>query len=98
MLWGLRREESYFEKETSQGSVYHQEGVLMLVRKLVGCVWMALLLLLYFVDVSLRRQMAGCQFSPEVSLREKIAVDYATVVTSQPTHSLDCPHHPPHHS
>ena len=45
-----------------------------------------------------RRQMAGCQFSPEVSLREKIAVDYATVVTSQPTHSLDCPHHPPHHS
>ena len=70
----------------------------MLVRKLMGCVWMALLLLLYFVDVSLRRQMAGCQFSPEVSLREKIAVDYATVVTSQPTHSLDCPHHPPHHS
>ena len=53
----------------------------MLVRKLVGCVWMALLLLyLYFVDVSSRRQMAGCQFSPEVSLREKIAVDYATVV------------------
>ena len=43
----------------------------MLVRKLVGCVWMALLLLLYFVDVSSRRQMAGCQFSPEVSLREK---------------------------
>ena len=33
--------------------------------------------------------MAGCQFSPEVSLREKIAVDYTTVVTSQPTHPLD---------
>ena len=91
------REESYFEKETSQGSVYHQEGVPMQVRKLVGCMWMALLLIFYCVDVSLMRQMAGCQFSPEVSLREKIAVDYATVVTSQPTHPLDCPHHPPHH-
>ena len=42
--------------------------------------------------------MAGCQFSPEVSLREEIAVDYATVVTSQPTHPLDCPHHSPCHS
>ena len=40
------REESYFEKETSQGSVYHQEGVPMQVRKLVGRMWMALLLLL----------------------------------------------------
>ena len=92
------REESYFEKETSQGSVYHQEGVPMQVRKLVDCVWMALLLLLYFVDVSFRRKMAVCQFSPEVSLREEIAVDYATVVTSQPTHPLDCPHHSPCHS
>ena len=34
--------------------------------------------------------MAVCQFSPEVSLRDEIAVDYATVVTSQPTHPLDC--------
>ena len=70
------REESYFEKETSQ------EGVPMQVRKLVDCVWMAPLLLLYFVDMSFRRKMAVCQFSPEVSLREEIAVDYATVVTS----------------
>ena len=92
------REESYLDKDTSQGSVYHQEGVPMQVRKLVDCVWMALLLLFYFENVSLRRQMAGYQFSPEVSLREEIAVDYATAVTSQPTHPLDCPHHSPCHS
>ena len=79
-------------------SVYHQEGVAMQVRKLVDCIWMALLLLLYFVDVSLRKQMAGCKSSSQVSLREEIAVDYATVMTSQPTHPLDCPHHSPCHS
>lgn len=70
----------------------------MQVRKLVGCVWMALPLLLCFVDVSSSWQMTGCQFSPEVSLREKIAGDYAMGVTSQPTNPLNCPHHPPHHS